>query len=141
MLALAMILTAAMMVPGDGPEKVSGEMVRESEPLDLKAKWVGTLENETTLWEIRVPGNQWVYRQLRPKGRFRGPAYMIPDTVDEGSGRLRLNWIDTPCLGIYQQHGDRLVISFRESRKGRATSFRPTDDQYLLILHRVESSK
>jgi hypothetical protein len=27
--ALAMILTAAMVVPGDGPEKVSGEMVQQ----------------------------------------------------------------------------------------------------------------
>jgi hypothetical protein len=38
MSALAMILTAAMVVPGDGPEKVSGELCRMRR-LDLRGEW------------------------------------------------------------------------------------------------------
>jgi hypothetical protein len=41
MSTLAMILTAAMAVPGDGSEKVSGELVEEK--LDLRGQWRGTL--------------------------------------------------------------------------------------------------
>ena len=40
--ALAMILMTAMVVPGNGPEKVSGE-VEQEQRLDLSGEWEGTI--------------------------------------------------------------------------------------------------
>lgn len=42
MSALAMILTAAIVVPGDVPEKVLGEIEQR---LDLSGEWEGTWES------------------------------------------------------------------------------------------------
>lgn len=39
MSALAMILAAAMAVPGNGPEMELGQMVQESQPLDLSGEY------------------------------------------------------------------------------------------------------
>ena len=43
---LAMFLMAAMAAPGSGPEKVSAEMVQESQPLNLSGKLVGTWQSD-----------------------------------------------------------------------------------------------
>jgi hypothetical protein len=44
-------------------------------------------------------------------------------------------------LGIYQQHGDRLIICYRDVDKGRPTSFQAGEDQALLTLRRVKPGK
>ena len=45
--ALAMVLMAAMTVPGNGPEKVSGEVEKR---LDLRGEWEGVwwIDQQTT---------------------------------------------------------------------------------------------
>jgi hypothetical protein len=141
MSALAMILAAAMTVPGDGAEKVSAE-IAASQPLDLRGEWNGVWETGRVNYAVKhlVEGEACSYQQI-PKGRW-GPAYLIPKFVDEGVGRLRLQWVeDGPCLGIYKQDGERLTICFRDARKGRPQSFRTDHGQNLLILHRVKPSK
>jgi hypothetical protein len=140
MLALAMILTAAVVVPGDGAEKVSAE-ITAPQPLDLRGEWEGVWETGRVKYAVKqlAEGGAWSY-QLIPKGRW-GPAYLIPDFIDEGVGNLRVNWVDDPCLGIYKQDGYSLTICFRDARKGRPQSFRTDHGQNLLILHRVKPRK
>jgi hypothetical protein len=140
MSALAMILTAAMMVPGDGPEKVSAE-VRKPQPLDLRGKWKGIRKTEKGEYEVLASDgmSQLSCRPL-PRGK-QGPSYLTPRITDEGKGKLRLMWFDNPCLGIYEQDGDRLTICFRDVRKGRPISLRTVGGQELLILHRIKPRK
>ena len=137
---LAMILTAAMAVPGNGPDKLSGEM-KSTDSLDLSGEWQGVWKAGKAEYEVHQLGGRgvWSYRRV-PKGK-QGPAYLIPSITDEGEGRLKLTWVDDPCLGIYEQDGDCLIICFRDVRKGRATSFHAGDSQHLLILHRIKHHK
>jgi hypothetical protein len=141
MSALAMLLTAAMVTPVDVSEKVSGE-VKLTDSLDLSGEWQGVWKAadkaEYEVHQLEGRG-AWSYRRL-PKGQ-QGPAYLSPGITDEGEGRLRLTWVDDPCLGIYEQDGDCLIICFREARKGRPLSFRSGDGQHFLILHRVKPGK
>jgi hypothetical protein len=140
MSALAMILTAAMMVPGDWPEKVSGE-VRKPQQLDLRGEWRGIRKTEKDKYEVYASEGMGSLSCRRlPKGR-QGPFYLSPRITDEGGGKLRLIWWDNPCLAIYEQDGDRLTICFRDARKGRPISFRSSDGHDLLILHRVKPRK
>jgi hypothetical protein len=54
MSALAMILVAAMGLPGDGSEKVSGEM---EQGLDLRGTWEGTYSTDgMQIWSARLSG-------------------------------------------------------------------------------------
>jgi hypothetical protein len=137
MSTLVLVLATAMVVPGSGPEKVSGEM---EQGLDLRGEWEGVWKSDTDEYEVHQIGGKgaWSYRRL-PRGK-RGPIYLTPDVADEGKGRLRLMW-GVPCLGIYEQDGDCVTICFRDARKGRPTSFRAGDGQHLLIIHRVKPHK
>ncbi len=126
MSALAMILTAAMAVPGDGPKKVSGEMVQQR--LDLSGEWRSYFKGVLDL----------------SKGEINLERLSI---IDEGAGRLRLKLrsVDNigfyTCYGIYEQNGDRLKICFAFDGKSRPTRFHHGGGQYLYDLRRVTSSK
>jgi hypothetical protein len=128
--ALAMVLMAAMAVPGNGPENVSREVEQR---LDLSGEWEGiyTTDKEQTL---RVHLNRYRVRLENDDCDFAFDNSM----VDEGRGRLRFQGL----LGIYQQDEERLIICLgRIGTHERPTSFRIGNGQSLLILHRVKPRK
>lgn len=138
MSALAMILTAAMAVPGDGPEKMSGETERKQQPLDLKGQWKAVV-----YWKGQVIKGEAaiVDGQLQVKEHWYNHIHIIRfgRVVDEGHGNLHL---DSGNLGIYEQDGNELricVSTFKD--KSRPTSFRAAEKQCLLILSRLPSTK
>lgn len=141
MSALAMILTAAMMVPGHGPENVSGEMVRESEPLDLKAKWKGIWYRPNgSKWDVEIV-DHFLSAEIDDGCTLGFCAWRLERTTDEGGGKLVLREGEKVDLGIYEQHNDRLVICYSVSGRTRPTSFRSCKGQHLLVLHRIKSRK
>src|SRR5215469_9506700 len=95
--ALAMVLMAAMVVPANRPEKVSGEVEQR---LDLRGEWEGTrYDANGDEWVIEINFAEW-------------------GIVDEGAGRLRFKYDISSGYGIYQQHGDRLTISISAAETG-----------------------
>ncbi|SRR5579885_3146663 len=128
MSALAMILTAAMVIPGDGPEKVSGEVERSPQPLDLRGEWAWIQGfGADPMCPALVTGSDMI--------RFF-------DIIDEKGGKVRFQYpFCCTYLGIYKRTKTEVVISFREASKGRATSFRTGDGQELLILRRTNIRK
>ncbi|HTU18289.1 MAG TPA: hypothetical protein VMG10_09550 [Gemmataceae bacterium] len=126
-----MILTAAMAIPGNGPEMVSGELIEQG--LDLSGKWEGTWQGEDSFIFPLV-------RVAKTGVRFgEGPSFLDWEIRDEGQGKLSIRTICGTSFGIYEQDGDRLMIC-TDSRK-RPTTYRGGDGQSLLILHRVKSRK
>jgi hypothetical protein len=138
MSALAMILTAAMAVPGDGPESVTGEVAR-SQPLDLRGEWRGTVRNYYGLYAtVQVGGGRLKSEDKTMPGGFAADCPV--SFTDEGNGQLRMRLNDDQIyLGIYRQEGDRLIACF--SREHRPSEFRLAEKQGLIILHRVKSRK
>jgi hypothetical protein len=130
MSALAMILMAAMAVPGDGSEQVSAETIEKR--LDLRGRW-----------------------ELELVGYFQGACYSeeqlcrILHVQDDGGGVLRLSMpkfgehglVFIPCSGTYHQVGDLVVINFRVVAEKTPDSFRDNIPKGCLILHRVKSRK
>lgn len=133
MSTLAMILTAAMGVPGDVPERESGQ-IAETQPLALSGEWKGSWSNSSGNFKVIVT------REKVSLADNRAPI-MVWIVRDEGEGRIQLNYWMLTYLGIYRQEGDRLLICLREASQGRPTSFRVSDGQDLLILHRVKPRK
>jgi hypothetical protein len=134
MSALAMILTAAMAAPGDGPEKVSGEVVRG---LDLSGEWEGVSPSADL--PVDVSG-----RKLRFRGGRGGISnYTVPWKVaDEGNGKIRVKFQGSePVLGIYEWRGDRVCLCYAYANRPRPTKFEVGEGRAVLILHRVKSSK
>ncbi len=136
MSALAMILTAAMVIPANGPGRASSEMVRAQQPLNLSGEWEGTLRDS----ESKVKGNwivklsdDWVVVE-----RGIDTRRLIWQMTNEGGGKVKVRLSRTVYLGIYRQESDRVIIALRDCKRGRPTSFRPSDDQSLLILHRAK---
>ncbi|HEY7330061.1 MAG TPA: hypothetical protein VH592_20665 [Gemmataceae bacterium] len=129
MTALAMILTAAMAVPGDGPEKVKGEMERG---LDLSGQWEGTWRSKQgEVCRIRIV----------PKIRFDrlsdGITIVLQsdDFIDEGNGKLSFRG----GLGLYRQEKERLFICIGDL-KSRPLAIGKESGE-LVILHHVKSRK
>lgn len=133
MSALAMILTAAMVVPGDGPEKVSGEMARERKTLNLKGQWKAVLYGHGPVFQGEATV---VDREFRVRaGKF---VFIFGEAVDEGDGNLRM------CgrLGIYKQDGDQLRICLSHPNGfPRPTSFKAENRQCLIELTRIRPAK
>jgi hypothetical protein len=153
MSALAMILTGAMVVLGDGPEKVSGE-VAKTQRLDLRGRWEGSWTDENgTIFHATTCGDDKLIgtTPLRLKGGcIEGEITFLKlsDVSDQGNGKLRGKWWfsedgESPgwYQGIYRQEGDRLTICFRNRPHPRPISFHAGDGQHLLILKRVKSRK
>ncbi len=138
MSALAMILTAAMVVPGDRPEKVSAELV-EPQRLDLRGEWKGVWRQGKDK-RFSVSSNE-----SRLVG-IRGSSVTLIDTkdiIDDGRGQLHGTWLfaENGIHGIYKWEGKRLFICFSRRPDPPPTSFAGTDSQDLLILRRVNSRK
>jgi hypothetical protein len=127
--ALAMVLKAAMAVPGNGPRRVSEEMERG---LDLSGGWEGTNYYSNPTQHIALANGKIT---ISLAGEF--PC----KTRDEGRGRFRLTVRGFHYLGIYKWEGDTVILCVRVESNGRPTSFKPGDDQHLLILHRVKPGK
>jgi hypothetical protein len=138
--ALAIVLTAAMAVPGNGPERVSGEM---EQGLDLRGEWEGIWWHGSDCAGVA----EWSDGMIM--GRFGdSPCFLFLFLnwcfiKDEGDGRcLYENFPgDRDRLGIYEQDADRLVICIGRTDKRRPSSFTTGDDRHLLILHRVKPRK
>jgi hypothetical protein len=139
MSALTMILTAAMVVPGDGSgqEKASMEM---AQVVDLSGDWEGTGQSAMeSKWRIKFSRGR--VRIQSQQGTIEAPFKII----GEGEGKLRMEVSGAGAvwklLGIYKWQGNRLVICCREESKGRPTSFAVDDVNRLLILHRLKPCK
>ena len=135
---LAIILTAAMVIPRNAPQKVSWKLIRESEPLDLSAEWEGTLEEyDGETMRVKLTKDQ-IYFDIGDAGnRFHWRI------IDEGSGKFSF-WIsEPPTLGIYHQEGDRLIMCdiFPGFHHQRPKSFEKKKGISFLILHRVNPRK
>jgi len=129
MSALAMILTAAIAVPGNGPEMVSGEVVEEPQPLNLSGKW------DMSLFSSDQPPSTW-------KNLDSETLKFGLEITDEGKGRLRMTRKSgTTFLGIYRQEQDRIIISFRVREKGYPTDYSPNKEKIVIILHRAKPRK
>jgi hypothetical protein len=135
--ALALVLMAGMAVPGDGPEKVSGEVV---EPRPLAGN---------KLWQQRV-----AWRGRRASGEFYhlvegGKLFLasvVPQrvrylVVDEGQGRLSLQDVTGQIIyhGIYSRGTDDIIISFCDAKYKRPTSFREVGEREhrLYLFHKT----
>jgi hypothetical protein len=141
--ALAMVLMAGIVVPGNGPEKVSGEM--KLERLDLSGKWEAILFLQGDVYR----GEAWIGKAIfRPQREllFTPNQKNVERTffwgavpIDEGDGRFRIG----DRLGIYQQVGDHLRICFWDGEgHGRCpASFKPGKDRVVFILRRVKPGK
>ncbi|HEY7428473.1 MAG TPA: hypothetical protein VH682_29845 [Gemmataceae bacterium] len=138
--ALAMFLMAGMVIPGNGPEKVSGEVEQR---LDLSGAWEGTIQG---------------YFEHHDKSAVRcvdGQVYVMHPTrntvldkylaLDEGRGRVRMKWDSNEWLGdwlgIYRQGSDHVAICIGGDPGNRPTELKPEDGQCLIILHRVKPRK
>lgn len=137
MSALAMILTAAMVVPGNGPEMVSGEVERG---LDLSGEWEGKWCDQIVQGGIpilaKVESGTFSYR-FKHENSF----ISIGKFHDEGEGKFRFE--DQGCiwLGIYRQDRGTVILCFHEADQRRPHSFETGDHQDLLILHHVKPRK
>jgi hypothetical protein len=134
--ALALVLTAAMAVPGNGPEKVSGEVVQEPQRLELIGEWEGIWEWDRSGLRGRASIRDGYLSRSVKNIKFAW-RYRLASIKDQGDGKFSIDGIR---LGIYRQHGNNLTLCFRE-KEGRPTSFRAGDGQQLLILHRVKPRK
>ncbi len=139
MSALAMILTVAMVVPGDGGgrEKASMEM---GYVFDLSGEWEGTGQSAMeSKWRIKF-SRGCVHVQTQ-RSATESPFKII----GESEGKLRMEVGPAGAvrrlLSIYKWQGDRLVICCREESKGRPTRFTVEDENRLLILHRTKPRK
>jgi hypothetical protein len=132
MSALAMILTAAMVVTGDVPEKVSGEVERR---LDLSGEWEGTSTDGSLSGVVRL---------VKDKATSYVPtskSIVTFKVVDEGGGRFCIPHGERELLGIYRYQDDNHVILCVSQHGHRPQSFRRGDGQALCILHRVKPRK
>ncbi len=136
MSALAIILTTAMTIPADGPEKVSGEIECLPQPLDLSGKWKAVLYRRGEALEGEAAVADGRLRFCLHSGAGKSIS-LFGEVDDEGNGNLRV----CRCLGIYKQEGNRLRICLNLSGLQRPASFQPGDRECLLILRRVKSRK
>jgi hypothetical protein len=134
MSVLAMLLTAAMLVPGDGPKMESGEMVQG---LDLSGEWEGFSPSANLPLDV-----------FGGKLRFRGGRggisnYTVPWKVtDEGNGKIRIKFQGRePLLGVYEWRGNRVYICYSWENRSRPTNFETGEGRTVLILHRVKLRK
>jgi hypothetical protein len=123
------VLVAAGMAAGNGPEKVS----TEADGFDLRGEWTGTFQNEAgAVFPARYARGELIVRGER--------EYYTPTKfVHQRTGRLLLLAYPS-CLGIYKWEGDRLFICIRvDEARTRPTAFKAGGcrDQ-LTILRRVK---
>jgi hypothetical protein len=131
MSTFVMILTAAMAIPGNGPEKVLAEM---EQGLDLSGEWEGTWQiagggfkrfslsnGELAFWGFSLPCRFYIEKQQR--------------------NRLRIQWAGRPYPGIYERDDKRIRICLNVAEDGQPTTFELGDNRVILTLHRVKPRK
>ena len=122
---LSVVLTLSI-----GPERISFE-VSPPGPLVLTGRWEGSWSRE---------GDAEYGAEYRD-GRLTfpmTPAWTVPfRMVDEGNGQFRARLGAMDVLGIYQRHGDRIVLCFRGAERGYPAKIVDEDRHDVLILHRV----
>jgi hypothetical protein len=139
MTTLVLVLAAGMAL-GDGPEKVSGEM-EVAQRLDLSGEWKGTWkESNGRVWDAWLRNGTLSGTQVKAMGRIVGIVCKW-EGFDEGRGKVRAKDWRCDYLGIYRYEGDRIVICYRLDVFGRPNSFRAGDGCDLLILHRIKPGK
>jgi hypothetical protein len=93
MSALAMILTAAMAVPRNGPENVSGEV---EQGLDLREEWEGIAWSDNTIWRSEVSNR----------------ALVLTAVFGEATSRDSKTWgMDRKEVGELQDRGEGKLVS------------------------------
>ena len=133
MSSLVVMLTAAMAVPGSGPEKVSGEM---TDGLDLHGEWEGTLQGDNIFCRAVIREGKLITHD--GTGKTGSNRLQV---VNEGDGKIRISLDWTVCLGIYEQRGDDLLIAYRWHELGRPSFLGKDKKQGFLILRRVKPRK
>ena len=107
MSALAMILTAAMAVPGSGPEKVSIDMERR---LDLRGEWQGTLRTkQDEVYRVRIDRKLMLIESSEGITR----AFSTSNLIDEGCGKL----LYRGRLSLYRQEDNLLLICVGDANR------------------------
>src|SRR5262245_46202881 len=130
--ALAMVLMAAMVVPGNGAEKVSWEM---EQGLDLSGEWEGTFGSkggQAWTWNARLSSG--ILKCWDQQNRQRGQGQVR--FVDKGGGKVSVGFGDKPLFfhhGTYKQESDLIVISYPVGPK--------KDRQIIITLRRVKPGK
>jgi hypothetical protein len=135
MSALAMILTAAMSVPGDVPEKVSME-ARVEQGL-LPGVWEGEwVDPSGGKMDVRVSKNEIVFHPGNPLGR---EEFQI---TDEGAGMCRVKLGTSTFLGRYERQGEQLVFAVAKKDAARPTRVEwEKFSQGLITLHPIKPGK
>lgn len=151
MSTLVLVLATTMTVPANGPGMVSAEM-EQSQGLDVSGSWEGIAWSDDTIWRAEVSNRTLVLTAVfgketsRDSKAFGVDREEVGELQDRGEGKL----VSVKCLtpldryvyeGIYKWDGDRLIICFRHAEYGRPTSFQASQQQWLLILHRVRPHK
>ena len=133
--ALAMVLMAAMAVPANGPEKVSGEV--KDERLDLRGDWRGTSVNsEGRRQVVYVRDGRLMYQSVNVWRSYTDDINFAR-LADVGANRFQAESQDErfTYFGIDTRDGDRLTICFRRSEYPK--TFRAGSGQVFLTLERV----
>jgi hypothetical protein len=140
MSTLVIVLTAAMVAPGNGPKMELGE-IAESQRLDLRGEWVGVMKGTKgrlagfDTFRLRCSDGQ--IEVMHPQ---TDQVVIVLTAIDEGDGRFRLDNGRRDFLGIYRQCSDSVILCIRVP-DGRPASFWVGDRQHLLTLHRVKPHK
>jgi hypothetical protein len=131
--ALAMVLMAAMAVPGNGPEKVSVEI---EQGLDLTGEWEGVWLDSKGGTKVRLQDGELF---LRP---MPCTILLIPFSVKSaGKRQLQLKINGSSHRARYRCEDDRVVICYSEVGEKCPDSMRLDKGREFLILHRVKPGK
>jgi hypothetical protein len=125
-----MVLMVAMAVPGNGPERVSGET---EQGLDLRGEWEGVLVWLGRARPVVLSGETLWWRR---KGSVE--LWSIDCMIDEGGGKFRFKWVAYPTHGIYERRPDTILMCYGSMSEGRPSAFEVGKNRELLILHRVK---
>ncbi len=128
---LATILMAAIVVPGDVPEKRPAEMVRE---LDLSGEWEGT-------WESRdVIRAEMKHGIIRASGKLEDRLCGRCQVIFASESLVKVDYEGRAFQGIYKLDGERLLICIGPTSEKRPVSYKAGGgEKYLFIFRRVKS--
>jgi hypothetical protein len=113
---------AAVLVAGSAPEKVPGET---RQVLDMRGEWEGAFFLDRDSFHCRLARNT-----LYLQNAFAMKSFPIRFS-NAGEGKLIVGLADLPlALGVWQQRGDCVIVSFRCQVRGEA--------MVVLELHRLK---
>jgi hypothetical protein len=132
MSALVLILAAGVMA-GGGPEKESGKAGQE---LELRGEWEGTIAWCESVWAAHYADGKWTVTRLE------GDISVVHATLRKvGLGRLMVK-TDEFMPAIYKWEGeDRISICLSVKGDAPPSSFEASKKQQLVILRRVKPAK